>query len=338
MGFLSTFQQSKLVQTVWDFLFPSNKTKPKTADEIVELWTAYRNTKPFAHLTTGSFPQPPENGFDGQEKGVYFWNQKGGPQAWLLGGIEGLGFSRMTLMASTILKKNQLCWPDWKIDAYIHKGDLKDLIVKHTDRLWQKNGHDVVYPIGKEYCVKMHDRYDDALDIDTHHLIHSVLIAKDGIHVRDEPAGFDHDTFKPHFYHKYIDDDIIHSTNFAGTARALEVAADCLCHIDPEFQAEYNEMLQKLPFEKGLKALKYCAEESLPVATIRCVIDGIYSTVEYTNPLFQDSKGLVNGERVDDSFEGHISTRLPMAFQEGTGYQEEKAAQHIFRRNQSENG
>ena len=334
MGFLETFQQSKLVQAVRDFLFPSGKAKPKTADEIVELWTTYRNTKPFAHLTTGSFPQPPENGFDGQQKGVYFWNQRGGPLAWLLDGMEGLSSSRMTLMASTILKKNQLCWPDWKIDAYIHHGDIIDLVLKHADRLWEKEGHDVVYPIKREYTSSSY--YSD-YDEEALHLVHSVLIAKDGIHVRDEEGIWSSDTHQFHFKHKRIDDHIV-THPFCGRTGELEMAVDQLCQTDIKFRSDYNEILQKLPFEKGLKALKYCAEESLPVATIRCVVDGIYSTVEYTNPLFQDSKGRVNGDRVDDSFEGYISTRLPMAYLDGTGYHEEKATQHIFRRKQSENG
>ena len=334
MSFLAKFQQSKLVQALRNFLFPSGKTDPKTADDIVELWTTYRNTKPFSDLKTGSFPKPPENGFDGQQKGVYFWNQKGGPLAWLLDGMEGLGFSRMTLMASTILKKNQLCWPDWKIDAYIHQGDIINLVSKHADRLWKKEGHDVVYPIKREYTSSSY--YSD-YDEEALHLVHSVLIAKDGIHIRDEEAGFTHDTFEPHFYHKYIADHVV-THAFCGRTGELEMAVDQLCQTDIKFRSDYNEMLQKIPFEKGLKALKYCAEESLPVATLRCVVDGIYSTVEYTNPLFQDSKGRVNGDRIDDSFEGHISTRLPMAYLDGTGYQEKKSAPHIFRRNQPENG
>jgi len=316
MSFLSQLQQLKLLRAVRYFLFSSGKKAHKTSDEIVELWTTYRSTEPFEHLETGVFPKASENGFDGQQKGIYFWNQKGGPQVWLLDGRD-LGRAYKTLMASTILKKNQLSWPDWKIDAFIHKDDLIDLVEKHASRLWKKQEHDLVYPVGREYTSSSLFK-DDIYDESIPHLVHSILVAKDGIHVRDESADWSIDDQQYRFRHKNIEDHVITHGVRARTG-ALEIAIDCLCQTDSKFRADYNEILQKLPFETGLKALKYCSEESLPVATVRSMIGLIFSKVEYVNPLI---KGYVRDDHVGDSFEGYISTRLPEAFEKGTGYWE----------------
>ena len=169
----------------------------------------------------------------------------------------------------------------------------------------------------EKWGVFVLDIYDEEIP----HLVHSVLIAKDGIHVRDESSDWSSHMQQYYFKHQHVDDHIV-ADGFRGRTGALEIVVDCLCRADTKFQADYNEMLQKFPYETGLKALKYCAEESLAVATIRSMLGLVFTKVEYINPLLKEAKGKFKDERVDDSFEGYISTRLPEAFEKGTGYRE----------------
>lgn len=309
----------------------------KEKSDLIQLWTAYRNTKHFEQLKTGVFPKPPENGFGGQEKGIYFWNQKGGPKAWLNGGVDALGCSYSHLMASTVLTQDQLVWPNWKVDAYIHTDLLVEFLVAQAPKLWERQGRDVTYPIQKDYWVTHYFKYGE--DERNNHLVHSVSVTKDGISIYDETATYtpyenDPSSLRLTFTHKHIVEHKVTSSSFGMRVGTLEKAIDCLCQNDSAFRADYNVLLKKMSHEVGLKSVKYCAKETLPVAILRSVY-GNHSAVQYTNPLYQDAKGAVFWEKVGDKFEERIERELPEAYTKGTGHSERKLSDSEWKRNMS---
>lgn len=327
MSFVFKLKESSFLKALKSFLF-GKEEKP----DLIQLWTLYRDTRPFQSIVnTGFFPKPSENGWEGQQKGIYFWNQKGGPKAWMINGVEGVACFPVVLMASTVLTQDQLAWPNWKVDAYIHADLLTLFLAEQAQKLWERQGHDVVYPIGEKYQVTNHFKYGD--DDTDHYLVHSVSVNKDGIYVYDEAESYipdknDPQTLCPGFTHKRIEEYKVGSSKFDGRAGTLEKAIDCLCRADPTFRADYNTLLQSLPYEQGLKSVKYCAEEALPIAVLRSSILGVYSEVQYTNPLYQDVTGAIMGEKVGDRFKGRIATDLPEAYKTGTGYSESRISPH----------
>ena len=178
-------------------------------------------------------------------------------------------------------------------------------MVGQKNNLWKEQGHDIVYPINQKFVAYNYD-FDPLYDEATPHLTHSVLVAKDGIHIRDEEGHFGPKDIII-FDHKCIKDfHLVDKDSYVPTG-ALERAIDCLCQNNLKFRAAYDNILQQMPYKKGLRAVKYCADASLPVAIIRSVIYGSYSKVEFTNPVLSNGYGKVMGERKNETFLGELS-------------------------------
>jgi len=219
----------------------------QTSSKEVCLWHTADSIFSFeSFLNNGA--QPTGNGYGGQSKGFYVWNQKKYAVSHFADFLAE-GLNAETLLVGVKVDRKDIKYPDWQFDLEVSK-EINPLLFKYQDRVAEIKGLKCTDAEGKEYVVDM---------------------------IEKNPY-----TTKDHCLFTFKAGNLGCTFGFGDGAEKLYVAQaiiDKMCE-DKDFRDDYNRLLRASVNGPNRSALKYCGKDALFINEVSYI-----QKKEHTQPV-----------------------------------------------------